>query len=380
MRSARLPLAALAAALLLSGRAAAGAAPEVPKVAGTSEEDKARWLAAEKPEQKKLREELAALAKAGQKLYYNSDFEGKHQRIYAVAPDGSGFAHLAGDDQHNAEYPRVSADGQRLVFVCHTRQLSKEEFLKLPLDPRYDPNQWQKGGARLKGALIWMMNLDGSDLHPVAQGAMPAWSADGRYLAYGVQPRPNVRRLGLQDLEKKQEWVFEARGGNSPCFTPDGKYYVGGAHYIESFKIADIIAGESKPRGVFLSSGCNNEMSPDGKWLVHVLDSKTGSWISYYPFDPEKKTRSESANLGVPRETMNYFPEVSPDNKYMAWAHWKTTEAWKTRGANRYAAADAELYVTRWPPDGVSVRITWHGGTTQNPEWWAPPPAAGAAQ
>jgi Tol biopolymer transport system component len=86
------------------------------------------------------------------------------------------------------------------------------------------------------------------------------------------------------------------------------------------------------------------------------------------PFDIEKGGKDEAVNLGWPRDTDNYFPDVNPDCKYMVYGHWKTVSGDK----DRYSTAAADLYVCRWPPDGVSARITWHGGTTQNPHWWGP--------
>jgi hypothetical protein len=37
--------------------------------------------------------------------------------------------------------------------------------------------------------------------------------------------------------------------------------------------------------------------------------------------------------------------------------------------------AKQEVYVSRFPPDGVNVRITWNGAANQHPHWWGPPKA-----
>jgi Tol biopolymer transport system component len=123
-----------------------------------------------------------------------------------------------------------------------------------------------------------------------------------------------------------------------------------------------------KVAGKFGAIGCNQEITPDGKWVVHVIDWANGSGIFRVPFDIEKGGKDEAVNLGWPRDTDNYFPDVNPDCKYMVYGHWKTVSGDK----DRYSTAAADLYVCRWPPDGVSARITWHGGTTQNPHWWGP--------
>lgn len=351
------PLALLACAFC------AARAGEPPKAAGASEEEKARLLAAETAEQKKLRVELAAIK--GQRIVYNSNFEDGVQRLYLVNPDGSDFKRLTPKDwKGDQEYPHVSPDGKKVAFGTK-RKMTREELAKLPCDPDYRLGTPKRFPPK---ATLWTMNPDGSDARPVVMGGAPHWSPNGRYLSYCSDVRPNTRRFGLYDVEKRTEHLFDV--GKQPgttCFSAEGRYYVFGSFYL---KIEEIIAGAEKPKPVKHGGrGCNQEVTPDNKWIVHVTDYKDGSWICRLPFEPGKRGKSQGLELGWPKATQNYFPEVSPDCRYMAYGHW---ESWdRSKRSGRYETNAADLYVTRWPPDGVNVRVSWHGGTTQNPHWHA---------
>jgi Tol biopolymer transport system component len=82
-------------------------------------------------------------------------------------------------------------------------------------------------------------------------------------------------------------------------------------------------------------------------------------------------------NLGWPKGTTNYEPDFSPDTRYLVYTHYEVKDTPENRskaGRSPYWYAcrqQAELYVCRWPADGVNVRITWNGGAGQ-PQWWAP--------
>jgi Tol biopolymer transport system component len=137
----------------------------------------------------------------------------------------------------------------------------------------------------------------------------------------------------------------------------------------------DILAGKPRPPVVGpcgCGVGCNEEISRDGKWLVHCVDDSSGSHLHYDSLDPAVK-KSGNVELGWQmNKTASYFPDFSPDVKYLVYAHWDTeSKDWYQSGVN------GDLFVSRWPADGVSVRITWHGGFTQHPQWWGPKNQAG---
>jgi Tol biopolymer transport system component len=235
-------------ALALSCKAWVAQGGEAPKSA-PSEEEKKKLLDAETPEQKKLRAELAEMAKVGvQKVYYNSSFEGK-SRLYAVNPDGSGSARIAPQgnilkDDEEVAYPHLSPDGKRLAFQTPGHKWTKEELAAVVRDA-------QASEARSRAPAphgIWIMGPDGSDPHLVAMGLLPHWSADGRYLAYATYVSARDRLFCVMDVD------------------------------------------------------------------------------------------------------------------------------WDTEGSNwHHPGVISDLYVSRWPADGVNVRITWHGGFTMQPQWWGPP-------
>jgi Tol biopolymer transport system component len=135
--------------------------------------------------------------------------------------------------------------------------------------------------------------------------------------------------------------------------------------------LKEILAGNAKPPVLGKAGcglGCNEEVSPDGKWLVHCLDDRSGAHLHYDSLDPAKK-ESGDVKLGWDsNKTASYFPDFSPDGKYLVYAHWDT------EGSNwHHPGVISDLYVARFPADGVNVRITWHGGFTMQPQWWGPP-------
>jgi Tol biopolymer transport system component len=85
-----------------------------------------------------------------------------------------------------------------------------------------------------------------------------------------------------------------------------------------------------------------------------------------------------SLKLGWPQPSVNYFPDFSPDGKHMVYAHADMepgVKSWELK-------ARQELYVTRFPDCGVTVRLTWNGSANQHPHWIGPgeAPATAAAK
>jgi Tol biopolymer transport system component len=361
---------------VLAGFCWTARAGEPPKVVPLSDEQIKAELAKETPAQKQLREELAALAKAGQKIYFNANAGGKDRDIFVAGCDGSGQKQLTRDAGDNW-YPHCSPDGRLVAFTSHRivyqKGKSVPEVLKsLPVDPKFPlPGTGKWDRSKPGTGVIWMMNADGSDQKPVAFGAEAHWSPCGKFLAYELNVYPG--QLVIQNLEKKTEACFEhpgLRNCGMPCFSPDGNHIVGANGAAHCVKLN---AEKNAVENVFkFDSGhpCNGEISPDGKLWAYVVDTSgdLGGWLCYRELDYSKPGGAEKRlNLGWKPNSVNYYPCFSPDGKYLAYVHAEQqpgVKSWELKHSQ-------EIYVTRFPNCEATVRVTWNGAGNQHPHWAA---------
>ena len=351
--------------------------PEPPKIVAPSADEVKAELAKETAEQKALRAELEALAKAGQKIYFNANLgEGGRNEIFVIGPDGSGYKQLTKDGGSD---PHTPADGSLVAYTGGKIALADPmpEALKgIPFDPKFPPIKWgDQKFNRLKGAPVsWTMKPDGSDQKPVAFGMMPHFSPDGKFLAYCIWNHPFPCQVAVMNLEKKTEAFLihpGLRNGGNPAWSPDGNYLVGaqgGAHFI---KLNAERNGVEKVTVIDNGHPCNNEISFDGKYWTYVVDTHgcLGSWLCYKQLDYDKQSASGGGNLplGWKPGSVNYYPAFSPDGKYYVYAHAEQeagVKSWEVKYKQ-------ELYVTRFPDCKATVRVTWNGAGNMHPCWSA---------
>jgi Tol biopolymer transport system component len=357
--------------------ASAGEAP--PEAVPLTEDQIKAELVKESPEQKALRAELEALAKAGQKIYFNANLgEGNRNEILVMGPDGSGVKQLTKD---GGDYPHTPADGSVVYFASQRVSLVEPmpEALKgVPFNPKTPPLKWAGEGInRMKGTpVVWSMKPDGGDLKPVAFGSTPHVSPDGKLLAYCTTNPPFSPKLFIMDLEKKTEAAIShpalKYAGMQPCFSPDGNYVIGanggGAHCV---KLNAERNGVGKVFKFDNGHPCNGETSPDGKYWAYVVDTDEclGGWLCYRNMDYEKPGQGGGElPLQHKRGSVNYYPAFSPDGKYLVYVHAEHQagiKSWELKTRQ-------EVYVTRFPKCEATVRVTWNGAGNQHPHWWGP--------
>jgi hypothetical protein len=122
---------------------------------------------------------------------------------------------------------------------------------------------------------------------------------------------------------------------------------------------------------------CNIEISRLGKHVAYVVDTYggRGSWLKYAPVTIEKPPgRGRDIKLPHPRKSVNYYPDLSPDEKYMLYMHAESgkQKSWKLKSG-------MDLYVTRFPEGQVAVRVTFTNAGVWNLQWWGPPDGESAA-
>lgn len=183
----------------------------------------------------------------------------------------------------------------------------------------------------------------------------PAFTPDGRYLAFGRTESNPQMILVVRDLKESKEVVYRPKDGRatarSPSFAPDGSRVVfslndtGGGH-----RIASVDPGGQDLKTLTQSSGVNSwpAFSPDGRTIA--FGSSRDGDLDLYAMDADgarvrRLTRSPGRDVR---------PAWSPDGKRIAFV--------STRDGNE------EVYVMN--ADGSNPRnLTAHPGRDSDPAW-----------
>jgi Tol biopolymer transport system component len=118
---------------------------------------------------------------------------------------------------------------------------------------------------------IWTVRSDGSQRRKLAFGGDPAWSPDGRTIAYTLD---GVYLLGV-DGQGKRRLTRDANflwNSSTPRWSPDGKrivyVYCRGPDCV--LKVVTIGSGRSRTlvASQLVSTSADPDWSPDGRWIV----------------------------------------------------------------------------------------------------------------
>jgi len=304
-------------------------------------------------------------------------------------------------------------------------------------------------GGKAKGLIVWsssrlgnhdlfVMNMDGSNLHAITQGDavdwFPRFSPDGSRILF---------------TRSKKGWVYE-RDANSDgkwdifTVTPDGQEETkvvdnaswggwigtdeivfvrstsifrralsGGAEtlLVDSTKVpaldgallqqpalskdgaylAITLRGSKRETGIWdlkqktwtrTGEGCQINWTPAGDEIYWVHPTGNGgSRILHLPVASGKPSKSDAdldaiTLIDLPgRRSHEYFPELSPDGKWLVWA--------ATQRGHDHDIADYEIYV--WEvgsPADTAARLTYHSGNDRWPDIFlasATPPSRASA-
>jgi len=239
----------------------------------------------------------------GGRIFYSSN------GVWVMDADGSDRKQLAVGSK-----PDPSFDGRRVAFVrvndeCSVRSSS--------------PN--------VECLEIWVMDDDGSDQRMVGRGDWPAWSPDGRRIAFmrwGSDPGP--------------EDVYNG---------PTGDVYVMNADGSRVRLLAATHPDRSRPR-----------WSPDGRWIAFASPSDGGPGCTGIYITEVDGPKQEGLDHGAGCRSGG--PSWSPDGKQIAF--------FSSRGSNSF---DMGIYVVN--RDGSSLRRltpTWDGDRPRSMLWpsWSP--------
>lgn len=252
----------------------------------------------------------------GEIVFQRSEGAGNLE-IFAVRTDGSSPRRLTASPGYDAE-PRWSPDGQRIVFTSDR-------------DATADQRARRDAGA----FELYVMNADGSGVRRLTTNdyfdASPAWSPDGRRIAFVATPGVRAdsspaewaaqRQIFVMDLDGSgvRRLTTSPGGNNFPAWSPDGRRIafssgrdqVGGAQvYVMN---AD---GSGQTR---LTHSAVEETypawSPDGRRIAFISKA-LDSLSDVHVVDADG---SNSRNL-TRSAGFDGFPAWSPDGRQIVYA------------------------------------------------------------
>ena len=329
-----------------------------------------------------------ALAPNSRALAYASDRSGGFEIVVKALTAGSGEMALTSDRQQNVQ-PAWSPDGDHVAYHSMRRggiwivpalggaprQVSTfgskpawspdGRRLAFQSDPLADiaPTAY---GANVPST-IWTVGRDGGDLRrltdssqPIGGHASPAWSPDGRHIAFVTYSAAPARL-----------WSVPAAGGaptllveghipiHDPVFTPDGSalYYATGAPFIVRVPLS---AETGLPRGEGeeiatpgLPSARHISISGDGRRLAMAALSMSSNLWSVFVAPDTGAALKPPAALTDDTLRRKTTPVFSPDGEWIAFS--------ASRGG-----AGSDVWVIN-VKDGRTIPVTAGDPTTAKP-------------
>ncbi len=300
-------------------------------------------------------------------------------KLWTMNGDGSGAARFLADPGYGADTPTITADGRRIAFQrctppagagfapdcgiatvdAHGNGLKQLTPFKYVGDeyPTFSPD-----GSRIAfdryvtgGYQIFVMNADGSNLHPITDGKAnddrPEFSPDGKKIVYhhGFQGSNSPQQLWLMNADGSNQHAITSdpsRQDYDPSFSPDGRQIVfqastGGVYSIWSVNTDG--TGAHK----LTSPSIEDDIpvfSPDGKRILFTRSLADGTSRLY----------SMTATGGAPTQV------GGGDDWYAAWSRVPTPSIDSPPKVAGVAQAGHALTATAGPGSwGGTASLQW---------------------
>ncbi|MCM2317571.1 MAG: protein kinase, partial [Thermoanaerobaculia bacterium] len=258
--------------------------------------------------------------------------------------------------------PELSADGKTLFFAAG--DTTRSEILSVPVggkkptsltpgvDAYHDQPKLSPDGNRLvfastrEGGGLFVMGTNGESVRKLAdRGADPAWSPDGRYVAYGtldfVLPYEGLDggTLGVLDVAAGTTRELTADDGYQPAWSPSGRriaYW--GLRGGGDRELATIAAEGGAPVAVASHPAVdwNPVWSEDGRYLYFLSDR--GGAMNLWRVAIDEATgvaRGEPESVPLPADEVIYLSRSGKRWIYAAYASRSSIQILELDAARR---------------------------------------------
>jgi dipeptidyl aminopeptidase/acylaminoacyl peptidase len=249
--------------------------------------------------------EPVPLARGVSKYLLSADFSASETGVLAYRTGGFGSSRLSWFDRH----------GKELGDLHESAPSSHVQDLSLSPDGTHLATTRISRTATDLGVALWVTDLPRGvstrlSFEPVPQGS-PAWSADGRYLAFSTT-RPD----GMAIIEKP----FNGSGAEHLLVraSPDEKYPNDWSDHAQALLytrqepgkdtglwLADLTGETDRPAAVrpFIDTSFNEgqgQFSPDGRWIAYASDESGRSevYVQSFIHSREGGTRTQVSRDG----------------------------------------------------------------------------------
>jgi Tol biopolymer transport system component/DNA-binding winged helix-turn-helix (wHTH) protein len=330
-----------------------------------------------------------AISPDGNLLAYSSDQNGSFEiYVKSLATDAKEIQ-ITADGNQNFQ-PAFSPDASRLAFhskgrggiwVVPVSGGTARQLTTFGTNPAWSPDGKQiafQSGAltsinafsrTLPPSVLWLVASDGGEPvqltgagNPVGGHSSPAWSPDGRRIAFNVEDFQSFGIWSVQIADGKLQEI--SSNGFDPVYAPDGKriFYVS----LNGLWQLPILPGSDQPAGTPVQISDDGpaqirhlKISADGKKIVYgMLQSKSGiASVAVNAATGEAVGNPVSIlQNSAPRNT---FPAFSPDGSRFVHVLWQAGSIGALWLTNADGQNSTELTqnggVPSWFPDGERI-------------------------
>ena len=337
-----------------------------------------------------------ALSPQGDAVAFVSDRSGGFEIYIRALTGGSAEIALTSDGQHNMQ-PAWSPDGRFIAYHANRRGgiwvMPARGGPAKQISPIGARPAWSADGSRIAfqtdelgdiapngysaqvGSTIWVMDADGGNARqlttptaPAGGHASPAWSHDGRFIAFTVFDSSADNGLWIASLETGGTWALHRRSSlYDPIFaTDDSALYVTSSEAVILRLPFERKSGKLRGPGELLPVGGvpgvrGLSLSHDGKRLAFAGTSLE-SQIWWLPIRRDGSAAGDAKPLTRDTSRRNSLAMISPDGQkiaYMSIRQGELPNVWVMNidgsGPMQLTSDETADHKPHWFPDGKRV-------------------------